>query len=207
MTDKPAKLELVTPSTTPADALDIEELWTRPALNDALTGTNLHIIPVAKPKNFFRIPPNPDYRRQTEIYAHRTENGFDTQYYILGPKMRGQLEDARPCVLTACIYRDNSLRLWPLMLPREDERDNEAWVSARAGAKQALTQWVCLVWRNRAYTTRVAQPGYAPDPDWAKLPPFNELVRAAMGPHGIINDPGHPIYRDLVGAGPSDTDF
>ena len=28
--------------------------------------------------------------------------------------------------------------------------------------------------------TRDAQPGYAPDPDYSKLPPFNELVRLGV---------------------------
>ena len=48
--------------------------------------------------------------------------------------------------------------------------------------------------------TRDAQPGYAPDPDWKKLPAFNELVKAAFGPHGVIQDTTHPIYRELMGA-------
>ena len=44
----------------------------------------------------------------------------------------------------------------------------------------------------RSYLTRDAQPGYAPDPDWKKLPPFNELVKAAFGPHGVIQDTDSP---------------
>jgi hypothetical protein len=45
-------------------------------------------------------------------------------------------------------------------------RDNEAWTSARAAAKTAFTKWVKLVWVRRAYMTRDAQDGYAPDPDY-----------------------------------------
>ena len=54
----------------------------------------------------------------------------------------------------------------------------------------------------RAYQTREAQPGYAPDPDFSKLPPFDELVKLAFGEHGIIRDEKHPIARDLLGAAP-----
>ena len=60
MTEKP-KLEVVenTPSPTPNDALDIEALWLDPALGDGLTDTSWHTIPVDKPKDFFRVHPDP----------------------------------------------------------------------------------------------------------------------------------------------------
>ena len=201
MTDKPtAKIEIVPPSLTPNDASDIEALWLDPALGDGLTDTNWHTIPVDKPKDFFRVHPDPDYRRRTEIYAHKTEGQIETAYYILGPEMRGRLQEARPCVLVTCIYRDGSPRLWPIMFPREGEKDNTAWSSARSAARTAIDKWVKPVWIGRSYTTRDALPGYAPDPDWGKLPPFNDLVRAALGQHGVIQDTAHPIYRELMGA-------
>ena len=61
---------------------------------------------------------------------------------------------------------------------------------------------VKLVWVRRAYLTRDAQPGYAPDPDCSKLPPFDELVKLAAGAHGIISDDKHRIVLDLFGAPP-----
>ena len=105
MTDKPttAKMEIVSPSPTPSDASDIEALWLDPALGDGLTDTNWHTIPVDKPKDFFRVHPNSDYRRRTEIYAHKTEGQIETTYYILGPEMRGRLQEAR--VLRTCHLR------------------------------------------------------------------------------------------------------
>jgi hypothetical protein len=50
---------------------------------------------------------------------------------------------------------------------------------------------VKLVWVRRAYQTREALPGYAPDPDFSKLPPFNDLVRLGFKEHGIIHDEKH----------------
>ena len=86
------------------------------------------------------------------------------------------------------------------MFPREGEKDNSAWSTARAAARIAIDKWVRLVWNKRSYSTRDALAGYAPDPDWERLPPFNELVRAAFGQNGVIQDTKHPIYRELMGA-------
>ena len=86
------------------------------------------------------------------------------------------------------------------MFPREGEKDNTAWTSARSAARTAIDKWVRLVWSKRSYLTRDAQPGYAPDPDWKKVPPFDEMVRVAFGPHGVIRATDHPIYRELMGA-------
>jgi hypothetical protein len=53
-----------------------------------------------------------------------------------------------------------------------------------------------LVWAGRSYTTRDAQLGYAPDPDWTKVQPYEELCAAAFGEHGVIDDEGHPILGE-----------
>ena len=42
--------------------------------------------------------------------------------------------------------------------------------------------------------------GYAPDPDYSKLPSFDELVTLAFGANGIIRNKEHRIYKDLFGA-------
>ena len=114
--------------------------------------------------------------------------------------MRGRLEEARPCVLVTCIYRDGSPRLWPLMFPRDGEKDNTAW--SPPGPPRGSRSTSGCVWSGASgpTLTRDALPGYAPDPDWKKLPAFNELVQAAFGPHGVIQDTAHPIYRELMGA-------
>ena len=59
-----------------------------------------------------------------------------------------------------------------------------------------MDKWLKL---RRSYVTREALPGYAPDPDYSKLPPFDEIVRLAFWAHGIIRDELHPIYRELFG--------
>jgi hypothetical protein len=190
-------------ATTPSDALDLDALWQNPGLGDGIADTGYHNIPVDKPKDFFRTHPDPNYRRRTEIYTHKPEGAIDEQHFIVAPSMRGMIPEARPCTLTCVIYRDGSPRLWPIKFPRDGERDNEAWVSARNAAKAGLTRWVKLVWVRRAYITRDAQPGYAPDPDVSKLPSFNELVRVSFGENGVIRGTSHFIYRELYGIPPA----
>jgi hypothetical protein len=196
---KRPKLELVPP---PADALDLAELWLDPALADGLVDERFHEAPIGRPKSYFRVNPDPAYRQLTEIYVHKVEGQIDEQYFIIAAPMRGCIEEAQRCTLVTCIDRDGSPRLWPLKLPKDGERDNEAWTSARKAARNAMDKWVKLIWQKRAYKTREAHPGYAPDPDWSKLPPYGELVRLAFGEHGIIRDGTHPIVRELFGAPP-----
>ena len=187
---------------------DIESLWDDPGLGDGLTVTSIHSIPIDKPKNFFRVNSDPAYRRRTEMYIHKVDGEMDKSYYILGKKMKGRLEEARHCTIVTCIYRDGSVRLWPIPLPRDGEQDNKAWASARVAARTAMTKWVKLVWVGGAYQTRDAKPGYAPDPNWEKLPPYNNLVETAFGAvHGFMDDEEHAIYRDhIAGAAPSGND-
>ena len=197
MAEKP-KLEVVT--ALPDDASDLSDLWFDPALGDGLTDTVLHDVPVSKPKDFFRVHPDPNWRRQTEVYTHKPEGTIDEQHFIIAKPMQGLIEEARPATIVVCVYRDGSLRLWPLKRSKSGERDNDVWVSARRIARDAMTKWVRLVWARRVYQMREAQAGYAPDPDWSKVPKFDDLVLLAFGPHGIIRDKNHPIYRDLIGA-------
>jgi hypothetical protein len=201
------KLEVVKEDAEPvkeekpiADAGDLSSLWLDTKLGDGLTETHVYKVPIGKPKDFFRVHPDPAYRRKAEIYTHKIEGQIDEQHYLIDRPMHGVIDEARPCTLVVCIYRDGTLRLWPLKLPRDGERDNNAWVTARAAARSAMDRWVKVVWKRDAFHTRDALPGYAPDPDYKTLPSFDELVTAACGEHGIIRDRDHPIVKNLFGA-------
>ena len=65
MSEKP-KLELVEPG-KPIDANDIEALLLDQKLGDGITDVNYHVIPVGKPRDFFRAHPDSNYRRQAWI--------------------------------------------------------------------------------------------------------------------------------------------
>jgi hypothetical protein len=206
MPEKP-KLEVVTAS--PNDASDLSDLWLDPALGDSLTEMAWHSVPVGKPKDFFRVNPDPSSRRLTEVYTHKPEGQIEEQHFILAASMRGRIEEARPATIVSCVYRDGSPRLWVLKAPKQGEKMNDAWKSARSHARTAMKQWGRLVWVRNAYVWKAALPGYAPDPDWSRVPSFDQLVLLAFGPHGIIRDERHPIYRELMGdasAQPADDD-
>jgi hypothetical protein len=163
------------------DATDIEALWLNPALGDGIVDVTYHTVPVGKPRDFFRTVIDPAYRRRTEIYVHKPEGMIDEVSYIIAPAMLGRIQEARPCTLVTVVHRDGSPRLWPIKFPKDGERDNDAWMSARAAAKIGMERWTKLIWVRRSYQTRDALPGYAPDPDFSKLPAFNELVRLGFG--------------------------
>jgi hypothetical protein len=185
------------------DAADIEALWSDPMLGDGITDQSVLSIPVGKPRDFFRTHPNKDYRRRADIYTHKPEGVFDEQTYIIAPEMRGLMQvDSQPCTLAVVVDRNGSPRIWPIKHPRDGEKDCEAWRSARIAAKVGIDKWVKLLWVKTAYQTRDAQPGYAPEPDWSKLRPFNDIVVTAFGVHGIIRDTDHPVYRELFGVAP-----
>jgi hypothetical protein len=205
MADNPIPLKPKTKA-VPEDALDVDSLWLDPALGDGLVDVHYHDIPVGKPREFFRVNPDPAYRRMADIYTHKVEGQVDEQNFIIDEPMRGVIEEARRCTLVTVVYRDGSPRLWPLKLPKDSERDNDAWSSARSAARAAMGKWVRLVWQKRSYVTREAQPGYAPEPDWTKLPSFNELIRLGFGESGIIRDKNHRVVLDLFGAAPQKAD-
>jgi hypothetical protein len=190
---------------TIVDAADIEALWLDQNLGDGIVNVSYHTVPVGKPKDFFRTVTDPTYRRRTEIYIHKPEGAIEETAYIIAPSMRGRIQEAHPCTLVTVVHRDGSPRLWPIKFPREGERDNEAWMSARAAAKIGMERWTKLLWVRRSYQTRDALPGYAPDPDLSKLPPFNELVKLAFGGWGIVYSEAHPIWRELFGGPPATT--
>jgi hypothetical protein len=200
MADNPIPLK--PKKVVPEDADDLNSLWLDPKLGDGLVDVHFHTVPIGKPRDYFRVNPDAAYRRLSEIYIHKTEGQIDEQTYIIAKPMQGVIDEARRCTLVTAIYRDGSPRLWALKLPRDSERDNTAWISARAAAKTSMTKWIKLTWLRGSYQTRDAQPGYAPEPDWSKLPPFDELVRLAVGEHGIIRDKEHRIVQDLFGAPP-----
>jgi hypothetical protein len=186
------------PLSNDSDA-DFRDLWIDDGLGDPLTTEHYHKVPVGKPTDFFRVQPDKAYRRKCEILVLKSENSIGEAYYLIGPKIRGKIDEARPCTLITVVDRLGHPRLWALKEPRGGESDNDAWSSARAVAREGLTKWVKLVWRGRAYYSRDAEEGYAPDPNWTKLPSFSDLIRAGFGGHGIINDESHSVYRDLFG--------
>jgi hypothetical protein len=64
--------------------------------------------------------------------VHKLEGQIDEQVYVIAPNMRGKILEARQCTLVTVVDRSGAPRIYPVPLPREGEKDNEAWISARA---------------------------------------------------------------------------
>jgi hypothetical protein len=182
----------------PPDAADLSGLFVDTGQGDPLTETVVHAIAVDKPKDFFRVHPDPSYRRRCYVYTLKVEGQVEEFHYIVAESMRDLVPEAKLCLVTTCIYRNGALRLWLLKLPKEGEKDQLAWSTARAAARDALTKWTKIVWVGSKYNTRSAVEGYAPDPDVSKIPPFERLVELAFGAHGVIRDESHPVYGEQI---------
>jgi hypothetical protein len=185
----------------PPDGFDISQLRIKSGQGDPLTMVTASKIPVGKPKDFFRTVPDRSYRDKFEIYIHKVDNVPGETPYLIGPTLRGQIVEAQPCLLVTVVDRAGNPRLWPLKEAKDDGKDYSAWATARDAARTGLTQWVRIVYAGNeaGYTQRAAEPGYAPEPDYDRLPPFEDLIRGGFGAHGIILDRTHPIYRGLFG--------
>jgi hypothetical protein len=182
-----------------SDTDDIEELWEDDGLGDPLSTTHIHRVPIGKPRDFFRAVPDRKYRKKTWVYAHKSENVVGEQYFIVAPAMRSKILLARPCTLLTVVDRANAPRIYPLFSPRSGENDYASWITARSIAREAFTNWVKLVWVGGQYESIVADRGYAPEPDFKKLPLFNKLVLTALGPDGIIRDEKNRSYCSMFG--------
>jgi hypothetical protein len=185
----------------PPDASDIAELWISAGQGDPLTTATHLAVPIGRPREFFRTVPDPSYRQLAEMVIRKSENMIGEAHYVVATAMRGKMEEARPCLLVCVVDRLGSPRLWPLKQPRDGERDNVAWETSRAIARTGLERWVRAVWVSSGvgFKERLAEVGYAPDPDFGKLPEFDALVDRAFGKNGIIRDENHPVYRELFG--------
>ena len=121
----------------PKDAEDLDALWlnsesaaTSPTSRTTVSSSTSRRTSSAP----WRIQP---IAAPAEVYTHKIEDVVGETHYIIAPSMRGRIEEARPCQLVTVVYRDGTPRLWPIKSPKDDERDNEAWISARSAARWA----------------------------------------------------------------------
>ena len=191
MTETPLKVVKSEPASTPtpSDALDIEALW-----SGSGAGGRAHRYQLAD-----------DTRRQAEgLFPGSPGSRLPPPHRNLRPQDRGPdrdgvlhsgPEDAR------AVGGGPALRSRHLHLSRRLAAAVADHVSARRrkGQHGLVDRPVRGAHRDRqmgapglgkrSYLTRDALPGYAPDPDWRKLPPFNELVTSCVRP--ARRHPGH----------------
>jgi hypothetical protein len=204
MAEKAKKAEFA--DDPPPDAADMSDLI-EDRDGDDITETAAAKVALGKPRGFFRVCPLPEYRKRMGIYVHEVEGKPGRTFYGVTKKMRADIEEAHPCTVVTVVNRLLVPSLWPIKLLDEDGNDYESWKQQRRIAKQAMTAWIRFVkWTGGAYIIRTAPEGYAPEPDWSKLPPYTELLTRALGKKGIIRNHDHPIYKELLGLSQTDDD-
>src|SRR5262249_56408481 len=67
-----------------------------PGLGDGITETVRHSIPLGKPRDFFRMHPDPAYRRLVEIYKHKTEDAIEEENFVFAGGRNCRLEGEAP---------------------------------------------------------------------------------------------------------------
>ena len=175
----------------------------RPRAGDGITETVRHSIPFGKPRDFFRLHPDPAYRRKVEIYRHKTEDAIEEEYFVFAGSMKGTLKRQRP-TRSLCASIATALRASGRCgCPRKGNETTKRG-PRRAPPPRRRSQNGSSCSGGRAFVTREAKPGYAPDPAWEKLPPFEELLIKAFGEKNIIRDSSHSMYRNLIGDKPTE---
>jgi hypothetical protein len=186
----------------PSDLDEIERLWTNPQHAQTLTGRSIHTIPVKRPSTttFIRVHPEPSYQRSGSVIVDEEEGGFDRTLYLLLPGLEQHLPfDVKPFTLCLAIDRASGLYIWPIRDPKTGEKDNSHWASERQCALHAMRFWCRVVSTRNGKQTVDAPLDYAPDPDWSRVPPFNQLIKTAFGETGIIREINHPVLLKLLG--------
>lgn len=191
------KLNLV-PSEVPPDPFDLEALRLKPNfIETAGVKKLLSTVPVRKPhpQEFVRVHPGPEMRGNFLMLDLKE----DREEFLVMPNLIGELNDE--CVmktLFTAISRQGVCFLWPVRLPRPDDRANEWARSAREAAELATTSWVRFKANMAlgAYDISLAEAKVA-DPVWPELG-FKELIRIAFRER-IIDATDHSIIKRLRG--------
>jgi hypothetical protein len=99
-------------------------------------------LAVMKPPRqvFFRVHPDPQYH--IDIGLLELKEDRDGTYMVAQELQQELALDIRPVSLLLAVTRQQIPFFWPIRLPREGERGNKWWESARDAAQYAMTGWV-----------------------------------------------------------------
>jgi hypothetical protein len=188
----------------PDDAADIESMFVDPLMPGGAVTRVVQKIAVGKPDKavFYRAHPNDSHHRTVYLIVDASTNSSDETNYWVDPAIAGELaHDAKYYSLSTLVDREGNVRLCRTRLPKQGEKDNLYSETMRMAIQMAKEYWVRIIANQITgrYDTLRADRSYAEDPDWSKVPPFNELVKSAFAPDGIVKRLDHPIVHKLMG--------
>jgi hypothetical protein len=169
---------------------------------------SLDKIPVGKrgDQEWIRIHPDPRYTKTVALIDYRVGDGKKIRgkdYFLVVPRMQGNLAgEFHLYTVYLGITRQNVLFMWPIRLPREDDKDNDWWSSGREHAQSAKTRWTRVV----ANTALGAYEKILRGGDWDHIQPewpqplldMEALLRIAFKDK-IITSMDHPLVKELRG--------
>jgi hypothetical protein len=176
---------------------DLDALKVGQEFQTGAAPTLLRQVPVRRPKatDWFRVNPDPDYR-QTLLLI---ENKDESEVYIVTPQMREELCDEPTLHLCEVFTAKNSngtTLIFPVRLAGKDGKWNSWHRSQHDAATLAMGQWIRMLSNKDIGGYDIKTSNRKTEPDWSKLPPFNELLRIAFRDYKI-ETPDHPYIRRL----------
>jgi hypothetical protein len=188
----------------PDDAFDIESMYVDPLIPGGAITRVTQKVSVGRPNKevFYRSHPDDSHHRTVYLIVEASANSSDEISYWVDPRIAGELAyDAKYFSLSTLIDREGNVRLCRARLPKQGEKDNLYAETLRIAIQMAKEYWVRMIPNQITgrYDTVRADRGYAEDPDWSKVPPFDELMTSAFSPDGIIRRLDHSVVNKLMG--------
>lgn len=147
-------------------------------------------------EEFVRCHPGNEYRMACGIY----EPIDGERIYLIAPDIAHLFgKSVKHVSLRLGINRQGKVFLWPVPLPPEEGRENQYNQTHREIAEIAEESWIKMqADTDGGFYDYYLALGNLSDPVWPETP-FDELLEIAFGSSGVIEDPNHPVLRQLEG--------
>jgi hypothetical protein len=156
-------------------------------------------ILVRKPRKneWFRVLDDEDYMLEAWVLEHEGAGGGRETYFV-DPAIADEVDDAREVLLVIGVNSRDTPFVWPLKLP-EGQSGNRYAETALEIMEIARQIWVKM-WGDRdslGYAYK-EMPGHHDEPKVPDLP-FRELLRRGFAGGRFIDNPDHPVLREING--------
>lgn len=152
-------------------------------------------VKIGKPHRqiYFRV--HPEWQMCYPVLDYKNEGRSD--FYIVDTKKVPDIQDEVSLRLVVpAITSHEDLYIWPLRLPGEDGKLDEAGTSSLEAMRIARTQWIKLRWNGHRFETFVAKT-MLKEPEWPETT-FERMLDIAFADR-IITSPDHRVVKLLMG--------
>ena len=156
----------------------------------------LTTVLVRKPRKdeFIRVHPGGDFVVDVALL----EYGENRETYLLAPQVQ-DLGIGHPTRLHLVVDRSDNPFIWPLKLPKDENRQSHWHLSAIEAAEHAKSAWTRVAANMKIQSYEIFKArGELPDPEWPKHG-FDELLEIAFR-HSTIDTAEHRVLLELEGS-------